>query len=111
MKENRKSKRIIFGIMYLMPILLILLQCFRLGTYDLSDIENTFSVFRSLDFGLSNYIIQNALNNTDNVIVLLTFDLCLYHLFFMVISFAIELFGFIFELAKMCFDKITRGLF
>lgn len=110
MKETRKSNLYIYLIMCLLPLLLMLLSCYRTGNYDLISIENTFSVFRTLDFGLSDYIIENALNGTDNVIVLLVFDLCLYKLYFDIIAFAIELFGFIINLAKLIFNKILRGL-
>lgn len=110
MKEKKKTHRLIDFLFLMLPLCLIVLSCFRTGNYNLSDIENTFSIFRQFDFGLSSYIIHNCFNDSTNVLLLLIFDLSLYHLYFMIINFAIGLFGYVFEIITYPLDMLTRGM-
>lgn len=109
MKKSKCYKIIRFLIIAL-PLLLILLQCFRTGAYSLTDIESQFSIYRTIDFGLSQAIIDNCFNGTTSTMLLLSFDLGLYLIFTRFILFACDLFGMLILLGERLLDTITRGL-
>ena len=108
----KKSKiyKLIRGLIIVLPLLLIILQCFRMGTYSFTEIEQQFSFYRTIDFGLSEMIIQNCFNGSSNTLLLLTFDFGLYYIFTRFVLFACDLFGMIILLGERLIDTITRGL-
>lgn len=109
--KKSKSYKIIRFLVIALPLLLILMQCFRTGLYSLEEIESQFSIYRTIDFGLSQSIIENCFNNSTNTMLLLTFDLGLYVIFTRFILFACDLFGMIILLGERLIDIITRGLY
>ena len=108
--KKSKSYKIIKFLIVALPLLCILLQCFRLGTYNLVDIEQLFSVYRTFDFGLSQNMIHNCFNDSTNTLLLLTFDLGEYLLFSRLVLFVIDLFGMMLLIGERLLDKLVRGL-
>lgn len=102
---KKKMHRLIDFILLMFPLFLLMLACYRTGNADITGVESLFSVFRSLDFGLFDYINANMLGNTNNVIVLLMVDLMIYYLYWRLFDLVYCLFSFFIDILKTLSDK------
>lgn len=113
MKSN-KIEKTIKGIILLLPLLVLGLYLFRNTTIHsssyvdlLTSIESVFSNFRQFDFGLSDYLIANFFNNTNNIVLLLMFDLFIYYMYYLLIDFVYICMSSIILLCRKLLRKVV----
>lgn len=105
MKQSKIHKISDF-IFMMLPFILLFASLWENQTvFNLSTLETSLSAFRSFDFGLSDYLITNLFNNSDNVYLLFMFDIMLYYLYWRLIDLVISTFGFFVDFIKCLLDK------
>lgn len=103
--KTKKMHNLIDFLLMIFPLLLLALACFRTGNADITGVESLFSVFRSLDFGLFDYINTHMLGNTTNPIVLLMVDFMIYYLYWRLFDLIYCLLGFFIDILKKLAEK------
>ena len=101
---KKKIHNLIDLLFLLLPFILICLSVNRLGAFDMSIIESGFADFRNFDFGLSDYLLTNFFNNSDNVYLLFTFDLMIYFFIWRLLDLVYSILGFFIDI----FNNLVR---
>lgn len=103
--RKTKTKKILHFIVYLLPLLFPILEAFRLGTYDLNELNTLFATFNNLTFFKPFYDWSVSFFNIDSIYFNIMFGYLVYMAIVEIMFLMFDFLMFVIRFARQMLNK------